>query len=370
VATTPRTADAVVVGGGLHGCSAALHLAQRGLSCVVVEKDHVGRHASGVNAGGVRRLGRALPEIPLADPSMALWREIAGLVGDDCGFVTSGQVKVAETEAELAALKTRAGEVRAIGFDHEEMVDRDGLRELLPAVAPHCVGGIVVRGDGHANPFRTVHAFKRKAASLGVTFLENTPVTGVRRDGGAWRVAVPGGSIEAPVVVNCAGAWGGRLAAMLGEPVPLEAQAPMLMITARMPPFLGPVVGAQGRALSFKQFANGTTLIGGGRRGSAEPDHNRANLDLAGLAASARTTAHLFPIMRAAKVVRCWAGIEGVMPDEIPVIGPGAADGVFHAFGFSAHGFQLGPVVGGIIADLVTTGATNLPIEPFRIDRF
>ena len=59
------------------------------------------------------------------------------------------------------------------------------------------------------------------------------------------------------------------------------------------------------------------------------------------------------------------------MPDDIPVIGPSrVADGLFHQFGFSAHGFQLGPGVGSLMADLIVTGATNLPIEPFRVDRF
>lgn len=366
----PLTADAVVIGGGLHGCSAALHLARRRLRTVVLEKDHVGRHASGVNAGGVRRLGRALPEVPLADASLRLWQEIEALVGDDCGFVAAGQVKVAETAAELAALADRAARVRALGFDHEEIVGRDELRDLLPALAPHCVGAMVVRGDGYADPPRTVRAFRRRAAALGAAFLERTPVTGLARDAGVWRVTVPAGTIEAPVVVNCAGAWGGRVAALLGEPVPLEAHALMLMITARMPPFVGPVVGAQGRALSFKQFTNGTVLIGGGQQGRAVPEEGRADLDVAGLAASARTAAHLFPIMRAARIVRCWAGLEGVMPDGIPVIGPGAADGVVHAFGFSAHGFQLAPVVGAIVADLVTQGTTGLPIGAFAISRF
>jgi sarcosine oxidase subunit beta len=59
------------------------------------------------------------------------------------------------------------------------------------------------------------------------------------------------------------------------------------------------------------------------------------------------------------------------MPDDIPVIGPSAqSEAAFHAFGFSAHGFQLGPIVGAIIAELVTGGRTNLPIAPFRVDRF
>ena len=79
----------------------------------------------------------------------------------------------------------------------------------------------------------------------------------------------------------------------------------------------------------------------------------------------------LFPVMRTAIVNRCWAGIEARMPDDIPVIGPSAAaPGVVHAFGFSAHGFALGPIVGRIVADLVTAGTTDLPIAPFAITRF
>ena len=74
--------------------------------------------------------------------------------------------------------------------------------------------------------------------------------------------------------------------------------------------------------------------------------------------------------MRDARIVRCWAGIEGVMPDHIPVIGPSQVEGAFHAFGFSAHGFQLGPVGGKIMRDLIIDGKTDLPIAPFRITRF
>ena len=88
-----ETADVVIVGGGLHGCSAALHLARRGVASMVIEKDHVGRHASGVNAGGVRRLGRDLAEVPLSAASIELWHGIEDLVDDGCGFHPTGQVK-------------------------------------------------------------------------------------------------------------------------------------------------------------------------------------------------------------------------------------------------------------------------------------
>ena len=366
-----RSADVIVVGGGLHGCSAALHLARRGLTPLVIEKDHVGRHASGVNAGGVRRLGRDPAEIPLSVASMEMWHRIADLVDDDCGFECHGQIKVAESEAELETLRARVTQLRALGFDHEELINRDELRELVPAIADHCVGAIVCRRDGAALPFRTTLAFKRAAERAGARFLEATRVTGLARAGSVWRAETDRGAHEAPTVVNAAGAWAGQLAALLGEPVPLEVIAPMLMITAPMAPFLKPVMGATGRPLSFKQYANGTVLIGGGHRGRPDPATNWTDLDFARLALSAETVSDLFPVMRGAQIVRAWAGIEARMPDDIPVIGPsGTSEGVWHAFGFSAHGFQMGPIVGSAIAELIATGATNMPIEPFDIRRF
>ncbi len=365
------TSDVVVIGGGLHGCSAALHLARRGLKVLVIEKDYVGRHASGVNAGGVRRLGRDLAEVPLSVASMELWHRIRDLVDDDCGFEASGQVKIAESEADLEVLSARAAQLRDLGFGHEEVIDRRELRTLLPAVAQHCVGGVVSRADGAANPYRTTLAFKRTAESLGVRFEEGSRVRRLRRQGRDWEIITDQGSHVAARLVNCAGAWAGDIAAILGEPVPLQAIAPMMMITSPMPPFVRPVVGATSRPLSFKQLANGTVMIGGGRLGRAVPDQNLTELDFQELGLGATTVLDLFPIMRGAEVVRAWAGIEAQMPDKIPVIGPSSTeDGIFHAFGFSAHGFQLGPIVGAVIAEVLTTGSSNLPIAPFSIRRF
>ncbi len=366
----PRTTDVLVVGGGIHGCSAALHLAGRGLKVTVLEKDHVARHASGVNAGGVRRLGRDPAEVPIAQAAWELWQDMPALVDDHCGYRRSRYLKVVRSDAELDSARARVAELNALGFQHEEIIDRDTLRDFLPAAAEHCLGALHVDGDGSALPFRTTIAFKRRAEAIGVAVLENSPVTAVSRHAGNWLVTTAAGTFEAPILVNAAGAWGGKLAGWLGDEVPLEAHAPMLVITQRMPRFVEPVVGAQGAALSFKQFENGTVLIGGGVRGRAYPDDNRTRLDMAGLAGFLETARDIFPVMRGANIVRAWAGIEGYTPDNLPVISRGGADGVVHAFGFSAHGFQLAPAVGGIVAHLAMGETPNLPITPFRVDRF
>ncbi len=364
------TPDILVVGGGLHGCSAALHCALAGLKVVVVEKDYVGRHASGVNAGGVRSLGRHPAEVPLSRASTKLWHSIADLVGDDCGFQASGQVKVAATPEQLDELKRRAANLEKQGFAHEEIVGPDDLYELLPSLAPGMPGGVVVRDDGFANPFRTTVAFRHRAAKLGVQFLEGTRLLGMKREGKSWKVETSAASVSAAVVINCAGAWAGQICKWLGEPAPVEPIAPMMTITSALPPFVAPVVGFAGSPLSFKQMQNGTVMIGGGYRGVPELERGSTRLRLDRLATNISTALMLFPILEKVNIIRFWAGIEAHMPDDIPVIGPGLQEGVFHAFGFSAHGFQLGPIVGQVLAALIQEDPSSLPIEDFAISRF
>ncbi|WP_417436765.1 NAD(P)/FAD-dependent oxidoreductase [Idiomarina abyssalis] len=369
--STLSNADLIIIGSGIHGCSAALHAAMRGLSVIVIEKDTAGRHASGVNAGGVRRLGRLVPEVPISDRSMSIWNKIGDLVDEDCGFQKAPQIKVAETEEELETHRERVRVLNDMGFHHETILSRAELRELLPAVSDHCVGGLASLEDGFALPYQTTFAFQRKAIELGVRFYENTRAQKVQRDGRNWQVVTDHGSFCGSYLLNCAGAWAGSFARQLGEYAPVEAIAPMMIVTARMPRFCNAVVGATGRPLSFKQMENGTVVIGGGLRGIATPETNGSEMLFGKLKKTANTAISIFPIMKAATIVRSWSGIEGRMPDDMPVIGRSSTEeNVFHAFGFSAHGFQMGPGVGELMAELIATGETNAPITPFNISRF
>ena len=240
-------ADAIVVGGGLHGLSASLHIARRGLRTTLFEQSHIGRHASGATAAGVRILNRHPAEIPLALASNRIWNEIEALVGDSCGFHSHGMVKVAENESHLALLRERVAKVKGLGYDHEEIIGTDELFAILPTLSRHCVGGQICRRDGAADPFRTLRAFREAAEQARVEILEGEGVQRATRSDGLWRVEARTVTRCAPFVVNAAGAWGGRLGTLMGEALPVHYIAPMMIVTEPVAPFLGPVVSVQGR---------------------------------------------------------------------------------------------------------------------------
>lgn len=367
----PNHPDVIVIGGGLHGSSTAMHLAMAGQRVVVLEKNYVGRHASGVNAGGVRTLTRHLAEVPLSLASQNIWHKIQDYVEDDCGFEISGQIRVAENEIDFKILQDRLSEMRSHGYTHEEWVSADEILEMIPSIVPSIRGGLIARQDGAADPYRTTRAFRMKAQRLGAQIVEGVTVHSVAKRSGSWLVHTSAGIFESQVLVNSAGAWSDKIAKQFGEPVPITPIGPMMLVTSRMPHFLDMVVLGTSRPLSFKQRANGTVLIGGGRLAWVDRDRDWTELDFQLLAQGARTVCDLFPHMKNAVVNRGWAGIEASMPDGIPVIGPSSSvENLYHAFGFSAHGFQLGPIVGKILSDLIAHGSTDLPIEPFSISRF
>ena len=363
--------DAIIIGGGLMGLSTALHLGLRGKKAIVLERQSPGRHASGVNAGGLRQLNRHLTEIPLTVAASEIWKNISDLVDSDCDVVLNGQVRVAETETELKTLQARVDQLNANGFYHERIIDPKKLYKLVPKLVSGCVGALYSPEDGFARPFHATTAFRDKAVKLGAKIHTAVEVLGIEQGDDSWKVDTDHGTFSAPCLVNCAGAWANNIAEKFGEAVPLTAKAPMLMVTERLPPFLKPVVGAVAHKLSFKQMQNGTVIIGGAHLARLDSQKQQTEIDFTALMESAQTVTQLFPHMGKARIVRTWAGIEAFMPDNIPVISPSAtARGVFHAFGFSAHGFQLSPIVGRIMSELIVDGKTDFPIEPFDIRRF
>jgi sarcosine oxidase subunit beta len=371
--TMPAHRDRIIViGGGIQGCAAACFLAKRGQKVTLLEKDHIGRHASGVNAGGVRRLGRDPCEIPLSLAAMDIWNALDEEIGDHAdAFHPCFYVKVALDEDGQALGLERVESLRRAGFRHEVWLEESEIRSRLPHLSGRTCGGILVEGDGWAVPWRIVQGFARAAVRHGATLIEGCRVLGLRRDRDGWQVNTSKGTFEGDQVVNCAGAWAAELARLAGEPAfPLSPHAPMLAVTDRRPPILPAVMGVLGHTLSLKQLDTGQFVIGGGVRARADLDKNRGEVAIPELAASMRLATTLFADIAATQIIRCWSGIEGYMPDNLPVIGRGRQPGLVHGFGFSAHGFQLGPAVGEALADLVMGRQPRIPLEAFDPGRF
>ncbi|CAH2603613.1 FAD-binding oxidoreductase [Rhodovastum atsumiense] len=367
---TTTTSEVLVLGGGGAGCSAALHLAQRGVRVMLLERGLVGGQASGVNYGGVRQQGRHPAELPIARRSHELWKRLPELVRTDAEFTVTGHLKLARNAEEEAALVAYLDVARANDLELR-LVGRNALHQEYPWLGPSVVAGSFAPEDGSANPRLLAPALAHAARAAGADIREHTRVVDLAHDSSGFTLRSEADeSFHAPVLLNMAGFWGGAVAARFGEAVPIRPLSPNMAVTEPVPYFITPNLGVVGGNIYLRQIPRGNVVLGGGQ-GECDPDRPWSRplpeVTLRALALAAQ----LVPALAGVQVIRSWSGIDGTMPDEIPVIGPSlTTPGLFHAFGFSGHGFQLGPAIGAIMTELVLDGRTDVPLAPFRIDRF
>jgi sarcosine oxidase subunit beta len=251
------------------------------------------------------------------------------------------------------------------------MLDGRALRQRWPWLSDKVTAGCFCPNDGHANPRLVGPAFARAARAAGAEVREGEEAVVIEREGAGFRVTTRTGlEVRARVLVNAAGAWGAAIAARFGEPVPMHAIAPQMIVTEPAPYRIEPVLGIVGGAIYLRQIERGNVIFGGGD-GIADTARTRSYV-LPCATISAASVAHaLIPHLRHLNIIRVWTGIEGETEDFIPVLGASrTTPGLFHAFGFSGHGFQLGPVVGLVLSELILDGATPSPIAPFDVGRF
>jgi sarcosine oxidase subunit beta len=368
---TMKTAQVVIVGGGLIGSWAAFFLTKRGLRLILIEKGVVGAQSSGVNFGNLRLQGRYPGQYPLSLRSQGIWEEIASLIGDSCEFDRTGHLYVATNEAEQEKLEQHARVAEGHGLVIER-IGRNELRRRWPWLGEGLQAATYSARDATANPRLVSLAVARAAQRLGAEIIEHARVAQVHRSGGGFIVKTDTGLVvNCAAVVNSAGAWALSLAEAFGETAPMFAAGPPQFVTEPIPYRVVPSVQAVSGSVIFRQIPRGNVIFAGYPRTAADPVLNRAPVPPQKTLKGMRNLVRIAPFLKSAQVIRVWSGIEGYLPDMLPVIGKSAtAPGLFHAFGFCGHGFQVGPGVGAVLADLIADGKTDTPIEAFSIRRF
>lgn len=365
--------DVIILGGGLMGCSAAYFLARRGVRTRLIERNAIGAAATVASFGNIRRTGRYLQQLPLAHRSLALWREAERMLGRDVEFRATGHLRLIFDEDGRAAMRRYAADAHPWGLEIEEL-DATDLQRRFPGLGQDAIGASFSPEDGSANPRLVAPAFAQAAARLGAEVMPHTAVTALSATEAGFAVETNRGAFASDILLNCAGAWGAGIAEKFGEPVPLTPHGPQMAVTEPLPQRILPVVGMWSRdhGSYLRQVARGNIVFGGGVARvpvALEPGH--AVAQPGALPAQLRSVIRLLPALRDVAVIRQWSGCEGYIDDGLPVIGPsGRKPGLFHAFGFCGHGFQLGPGVGDALAELIATGRCDTPLDPFHIARF
>jgi sarcosine oxidase, subunit beta len=363
--------DVAIIGGGLVGSWTAYFLRKRRRSVALLEKGAIGSQASGVNFGNVRLQGRHPSEFPLALRAREQWEQIGQLIGDRCEFEACGHAYIALAPKDLPRLERYRAEGSAAGLEIE-LMDANEVRRRFPFLGPDACGATWSRRDGTANPRLVTPAVARAASALGAEIFPDTRVTGFDAAGERFRVATDRDLVvEAPFVLNAAGAWGNEIAENFGETTPMFPAAPPNFVTEPLPYFLEPALQAVDGSVILRQVERGNVIVGFYPRGPADPVRNRAPVPPAKVLIALADVARVVPLLKHAQAIRFWSGIEGYLPDMLPIMGwSSSTKQLLHAFGFCGHGFQLSPGVGYTLAEMIDEGQARIPIDAFSIDRF
>ncbi|HKX41612.1 MAG TPA: FAD-binding oxidoreductase, partial [Burkholderiaceae bacterium] len=323
----------------------------------------------------VRRQGRALAQMPLANRARAVWGRVAELLGEDLEFVPYGHLRVCYTEKQADALEQHMRDVKPLGLDLE-LLSAAQLRQRFGIFADGVVAGSLSPHDGHANPRLAGPAFARAARRAGAAIVEHAEVVHVERSGAGFIAQTADGQRyrAAQLLVSC-GAWSNRIAALFGEAVPMEARGPQMGVTEPLPYAIGPSIGVSSpiefEGLYFRQIKRGNIVFGGGLKGPASAEHVRAYVKPDNVLRQLRELRRVVPAFANVQLIRVWSGIEGYTSDWQPVMGASpTVPGLHYAFGFNGEGFAISPGVGEVMAELIATGATTTPIATFGIGRF
>lgn len=415
----PKTADVVVVGGGIVGTSTAAAIAARGANVVLVEKEsEPAREGSGRAQGSLRVQGRHASEFPLALEALDLWKEAAE--DGDFEFVQGGNLYFQTREEEASVLRHLVEEAHEAGLKDVELLTADQVREIMPQATGPFLGAMWSPIDAQVQPEKSTKYFAEKAERNGATLCFGVKATGLIQVRGQIRaVETSQGTISTERVVVAGGVWTPYLTRTVGVKVPLMPVVMSELETTEMPPIFDQTIRAFG--FGARQRPDGRTVISAGLNAKVGHDVSLADFnglrfwlpramsfrkalklrldlprvihqlryaatqdtrlipdtspepraDKALVESSLERMAKVIPAYQEARVGRYWAGLVDMTPDGLPIVdGNVGVVGLSVITGLAGHGLHLGPVLGEIGAELALEGKTSRPIESFSLHRY
>jgi sarcosine oxidase subunit beta len=371
-----RNADFVIIGAGVVGASIAFHLAKRKAGrIVVVEKDHVGRGASGRSSALIRMHYTFAPEVQLAVKSLQMFQNWADLTGRPGDFHRTGFVQLVPA-AEVDLLKQNVEMQRRNGVN-VQLLSPAELKEIEPDWRVDDVEAAAYEPDsGYGDGAGVASDFLDAARDLGVEYRPRTRVNKLLVNGDrVLGVAIDQDEIIAPKVVVATGQWAKPLLAGIGVELPIETEYHEVCIL-KNPSALkrgGSACIDSILCVYFRSEGQDKTLVGAftGPRG-IDPDNFPQKASQESLAATAERACKRIPALEDAELVRGITGVYDVTPDYRPLLGEAPEiSGLYVVAGFSGMGFKISPAIGLVMSELLIEGrASAVDITRFRLSRF
>ena len=369
----PKTADFVVVGGGVMGASIAYHLAERGArDIVLIEKEaFFGTGATGRCAGGVRYQFATEINVRLSQESLPVLEQFEEEFHQVIDFQRYGYLFLLTRESDITTFQHNIGIQHNLGVG-TEWLDGDEIRHRLPVMRLDDVLAGTYNGDeGTVDPNGVVMGYINAAKGLGALTHTDVTVTGINVvNKRITSIETDQGTITTPAVVNAAGPWAAIIGQMAGVPIPITPVRRQWLTTTPLPEISNdfPFVIDFAQSLYFHREGQG--LLTGmsnpdeepGFDQSVDPDWELTHME----AATAR-----LPILEKAGLVSRVAGLYEVTPDAHPIYGKTPVEGFYICSGFSGHGFMHAPISGKLLAEIILDGKTSsLDVDMLDLARF
>ncbi len=367
-----RSADCVIIGGGIIGSSVAYYLARTGMTDVVVlEADYLASGGTGRCGGGIRQQWSTEPNARLAMESVRLFKTLERELDADIEFLQGGYLVLAYTDEDVEQFEKNVVLQRELGLGVEVLTPDDITSRVVAELNTDGVRmATYCPEDASANPFLATRAYAAAARRLGADVELFTPVRRILAENGrVTGVETDRGVISTPRVINAAGSHSVPLAKSVGVDLPITPYRREILVTEPLERFLNPMVISFSFGIYFRQVSHGS-ILGGFAYPDEEPGFNQtSSLDF--ITTMSKKLSYLMPSLENVKIVRQWAGLYDVTPDAQPIIGvTGGVEGLYQASGFSGHGFMIAPMVSTLLAQIVTGQPPALDVERLNLRRF